>query len=51
MLKDFHNIECRDAMLAYDRVEYEVDQHDRPVTRRERFGVTGVLASSVVRCP
>ena len=33
MLKDFHNIECRDAMLAYDRVEYEVDQHGRPVTR------------------
>ena len=33
VLKDFHNIECRDAMLAYDRVEYEVDQHGRPVTR------------------
>jgi hypothetical protein len=33
VLKDFHNIECRDAVLAYDRVEYETDEHGRPVTR------------------
>jgi hypothetical protein len=33
VLKDFHNIECRDAVLAYDRVEYEVDDQGRPVTR------------------
>jgi hypothetical protein len=33
VLKDFHNIECRDAVLAYDRVEYEVDAQGRPVTR------------------
>jgi hypothetical protein len=33
VLKDFHNIECRDAVLAYDRVEYETDENGRPVTR------------------
>jgi hypothetical protein len=33
VLKDFHNIECRDAVLAYDRVEYETDADGRPVTR------------------
>jgi hypothetical protein len=33
VLKDFHNIECRDAVLAYDRVEYEVDAQGRPVMR------------------
>jgi hypothetical protein len=33
VLKDFHNIECRDAVLAYDRVEYELDEQGRPVTR------------------
>jgi len=33
VLKDFHNIECRDAVLAYDRVDYETDADGRPVTR------------------
>ncbi|MFM9107025.1 MAG: DNA methyltransferase, partial [Chloroflexota bacterium] len=33
VLKDFRNIECRDAVLAYDRVEYETDENGRPVTR------------------
>lgn len=33
VLKDFHNIECRDAVLTYDRVEYEVDAHGKQVTR------------------
>jgi hypothetical protein len=33
VLKDFHNIECRDAVLAYDRVEYETDASGKPVTR------------------
>lgn len=33
VLKDFHNIECRDAVLAYDRIEYETDAQGKPVTR------------------
>ncbi len=33
VLKDFHNIECRDAVLAYDRVEFETDEHGVPVMR------------------
>lgn len=33
LLKDFHNIECRDAVLAWDRVDYETDERGRPVTR------------------
>jgi hypothetical protein len=33
VLKDFNNIECRDAVLAYDRVEFETDASGRPVTR------------------
>jgi len=33
VLKDFHNIEHRDAVLAYDRIEYEMDEYGRPVTR------------------
>ena len=33
VLKDFHNIEHRDAVLAYDRIEYETDESGRPVTR------------------
>ena len=32
VLKDFHNIECRDAVLAYDRIEYVRDEHGVPVT-------------------
>ncbi len=33
ILKDFRNIECRDAVLAYDRVEYVTDERGVPVTR------------------
>ncbi len=33
VLKDFHNIECRDAVLAYDRVEYVTDARGVPVSR------------------
>ena len=33
VLKDFHNIECRDAVLACDRTEYVVDERGVPVTR------------------
>jgi hypothetical protein len=33
VLKDFHNIECRDAVLAYDRVEYVTGDDGRPATR------------------
>lgn len=33
VLKDFHNIECRDAVLAHDGAEYVTDEHGRPVTR------------------
>ncbi|MFP5382989.1 MAG: DNA methyltransferase, partial [Gammaproteobacteria bacterium] len=30
VLRDFHNIECRDAVLAYDRVEFVLDEHGKP---------------------
>ena len=33
VLKDFNNIECRDAVLANDRMEYVLDQRGVPVTR------------------
>ena len=33
VLKDFHNIENRDAVLAWDRIEYVNDEDGRPVTR------------------
>ena len=33
VLKDFHNIECRDAVLAYDSMEYVTDERGVPVTR------------------
>ncbi|MEZ5445173.1 MAG: type IIL restriction-modification enzyme MmeI [Gammaproteobacteria bacterium] len=33
VLKDFHNIECRDAVLAWDRVEYVKDDAGQVVTR------------------
>ena len=29
VLKNFHNIECRDAILAYDREELVRDEHGR----------------------
>ena len=33
VLKDFHNIECRDAVLAWDGIEYVADDQGIPVTR------------------
>jgi len=33
ILKDFRNIECRDAVLAYDRVEFVMDAQGKAVTR------------------
>ncbi len=33
VLRDYHNIECRDAVLAYDRVEPAVDGEGKPITR------------------
>lgn len=33
VLRDFHNIECRDAVLAWDKIEYVTDEMGRPVTR------------------
>ena len=33
VLRDYQNIECRDAVLAYDREEIVVDDRGRPVTR------------------
>ncbi|HJQ24280.1 MAG TPA: DNA methyltransferase [Blastocatellia bacterium] len=46
VLHNFHNIECRDAVLAYDRVENEVDEQGEAVTRwdgrtMKRSAVTG----------
>ncbi|MBI5784152.1 MAG: class I SAM-dependent DNA methyltransferase [Rhodocyclales bacterium] len=33
VLKDFKNIECRDAVLAYDSVDFVMDEQGKPVTR------------------
>jgi hypothetical protein len=33
VLRAFENIECRDAVLAYDRWEYKMDEDGRPVMR------------------
>ena len=33
IIKNFHNIECRDAVLAYDRTEPVLDENGAPVTR------------------
>ena len=33
IIKAFHNIECRDAVLAYDRSEPVLDEQGQPVTR------------------
>ena len=38
VIRDFKNIECRDAVLAYDRMEYVTDERGVPVTRWD--GVT-----------
>jgi hypothetical protein len=46
VLRDYGNIECRDALLAYDREEPMLDHRGRPVTRwdgetMKRSPVTG----------
>ena len=33
VIRDFRNIQCRDAVLAYDRMEWVTDAAGRPVTR------------------
>jgi hypothetical protein len=33
VLQDYKNIECRDAVLAWDSIELEVDEHGKPRTR------------------
>ncbi|MEO6751637.1 MAG: DNA methyltransferase, partial [Chthoniobacteraceae bacterium] len=33
IIKNFHNIECRDAVLAFDRTEPVLDEQGAPVTR------------------
>lgn len=33
VLRAFENIECRDAVLACDRIEYKVDETGKPVTQ------------------
>ncbi|MDZ4377700.1 MAG: type IIL restriction-modification enzyme MmeI [Xanthomonadaceae bacterium] len=33
VIRDFRNIECRDAVLACERIEYVRDEHGVPVTR------------------
>jgi hypothetical protein len=33
VLKDFRNIECRDAVLAYDGIDFVLDDHGIPVSR------------------
>ena len=33
VLRNFKNIECRDAILAYDRIELARDEKGRPITR------------------
>lgn len=48
VIRDFRNIENRDAVLAYDRVEWVTDEHGVPVTRwdgetMKRSPVTGEL--------
>ncbi|HMT92222.1 DNA methyltransferase [uncultured Thiothrix sp.] len=38
ILRDFHNIECRDAVLAWEAIEPVLDESGKPVTRWD--GVT-----------
>ena len=33
IIRDFRNIQCRDAVLAYERMEWVTDEAGRPVTR------------------
>jgi len=46
IIKNFHNIECRDAVLDFDRTEPVIDEHGQPITRWDgrtvkRHPVTG----------
>ena len=41
VIHDYGNIECRDAVLAYDRVDYVLNAGGTPVTRWD--GVHGIL--------
>ena len=46
VIHDYGNIECRDAVLAYDRMDYVLDAHGKAVTRWDgvhvkRHPVTG----------
>jgi hypothetical protein len=33
IIRNFHNIQCKDALIAYDKVEPVLDDEGRPVTR------------------
>jgi hypothetical protein len=33
ILRDFKNIECRDAVLAYDAIDFAIDDSGKPLTR------------------
>jgi hypothetical protein len=33
IIKNFHNIVCRDAVLEWDRIEPALDEHGKPLTR------------------
>ncbi len=33
IIRNFHNIQCKDALIAYDKVEPELDAAGQPVTR------------------
>ena len=33
IIRDFKNIQCRDAVLGYDRIDWVMDESGRPVTR------------------
>ncbi len=35
IIRNFHNIQCRDALIDYDRVEPVLDEHGQPMTRRD----------------
>ncbi|MDP2171547.1 MAG: class I SAM-dependent DNA methyltransferase [Rhodocyclaceae bacterium] len=57
ILKDFRNIECRDAVLAYDGMEYVLDDQGIPVSRWDgrsfkAHGVTGeAVPNEAARTP
>lgn len=57
VLKDFHNIECRDAVLDYDDVEFVTDDKGIPITRWDgktynNHNVTGgVIPDDSARVP